>query len=73
MSNCLPSGDAALSLVRTGSPLPVVQTFLLRGAIITASLALAGARGSDLWKYAFAATAGVEAAVIIWAAIQPSK
>jgi hypothetical protein len=64
---CLPSGNAAVELFRGGSPVPVIETFLLRGGIIALGLGLAGARGMDLLKYTVAAASAIEAGVLVWA------
>ena len=65
----LPSGDAALRLVR-GQPeaiVPVISTVLVRGALIAGGLAIVGFRGMQLLSGATAAVLAVEAGVLAWA------
>ena len=65
----LPSGDAALRLVR-GQPeaiVPVISTVLVRGALIAGGLAIVGFRGMQLLSGATAAVLAVEAGVLVWA------
>ena len=65
----LPSGDAALKLVR-GQPGAIVDvggTVLMRGALIALGLAVAGFSGTALAKGTLAAVLAVEAGVLAWA------
>ena len=65
----LPSGDAALRLVR-GQPeaiVPVISTVLVRGALIAGGLAVVGFRGMQLLTGSAAAVLAVEAGVLVWA------
>jgi hypothetical protein len=69
-SFCLPSGDAALRLMRgeSGAWLDVGGTMLARGALMATGLAVAGFRGKQLVKGTVAAGLAVEAFVLGWAA-----
>jgi hypothetical protein len=65
----LPSGDAALKLVR-GEPGAIVDvggTVIMRGALIAVGLALAGFSGAALLKGTIGAVLAVEAGVLAWA------
>jgi hypothetical protein len=65
----LPSGDAALRLMRGeyNAVVDVVSTMLLRSTLIAGGLAVSGLRGVPLLKSTAAATAAVEAGVLVWA------
>ena len=65
----LPSGDAALRLVRGEgkAALDVAGTMFLRSGIIATGLAVAGFRGKNLLKGTIGATVAVEAGVLAWA------
>lgn len=65
----LPSGGAALRLMRGdyGAVVDVVSTMLLRSTLVAAGLAVVGLRGVPLLKSTAAATAAVEAGVLVWA------
>lgn len=70
VSPCLPSGDAALQLVRAPSLTRFVQvlgTVALRGALVAGGLYLAGVRGAQLVKYTGASVAAIEVGVLGWA------
>ena len=69
---CLPSGDAAIQFVRGGPNWPakglaVLGTALMRGTLVAGGLYAAGARGKELVKLTAAATAAVEAGILVWA------
>jgi hypothetical protein len=66
---CLPSGDAAIRLVRGdyGAIIDVGATMLMRGTLIAAGLAISGLRGAALLKSTVGATAAVEVGVLAWA------
>jgi len=68
-TSCLPSGNAALRLMRgeAGAWCSVGTTMLLRGALVTTGLAIAGFRGAQLLKGAAGATLAIEAGVLAWA------
>lgn len=72
---CLPSGDAAVQLMRGDvSAVPsVLATFAFRSALVAAGLALAGARGKKLMTYTLAGTGAIEAGVLAWAGYQVWK
>jgi hypothetical protein len=65
----LPSGDAALKLVRgqPGGLVAVGTTMLVRGALAAVGLAVAGFRGAALFTGAAAAVLAIEAGVLVWA------
>jgi|HubBroStandDraft_2_1064218.scaffolds.fasta_scaffold321305_1 hypothetical protein len=65
----LPSGDAAIRLMRGdyGAVVDVVSTMLLRSTLVAGGLAIAGLRGVPLLKNTAAATAAVEAGVLVLA------
>lgn len=65
----LPSGDAALHLVRgeRGAILEVVSTVVMRSALAAGGLAIAGFRGRHLVKATLGAMLGIEAGVLAWA------
>lgn len=66
---CLPSGDAALRLMRgqPGALFEVAGTMLARSALMASGLAVAGFRGRELLKGTVAAGLAVEAFVLAWA------
>ncbi len=66
---CLPSGDAAIRLVRGdyGAIIDVGATMLMRGTLIATGLAIAGFRGANLLKGTAGAVLAVEAGVLAWA------
>jgi hypothetical protein len=65
----LPSGDAAMRLMqgKPGALLDVAGTLLARSALVATGLAVAGFRGTQLVKGAFAGGLAVEAFVLAWA------
>lgn len=68
-SASLPSGDAALRLVR-GNPealIDVGSTMLLRGSLVALGLAIAGFRGIQILTGSAAAVLAIEAGVLVWA------
>lgn len=69
VGSCLPSGDAALRFMRgePGAWCAVGTTMLMRGALVTTGLAIAGFRGRNLLKGAAGATLAIEAGVLAWA------
>jgi hypothetical protein len=78
IQQCLPSGDAAIRLMRGGPNWPknlaeVAGTFVIRSALVAGGLALAGARGKTLLTYTLAGTGAIEAWVLGWAAYQVAK
>jgi hypothetical protein len=65
----LPSGDAALRLVR-GNPEAIIDvgsSMLLRGSLVALGLAIAGFRGMQLLTGSAAAVLAIEAGVLVWA------
>lgn len=74
-SMCLPSGDAAISLMQGQvSAVPkVAGTMAVRGALMAGGLYVAGARGRSLLVYTLAAATAVEIGVLLWAAYRVSK
>lgn len=68
-ATCLPSGDAALRLMRgeRGALADVAGTLLARSALMATGLAVAGFRGKQLFKGTVAAGLAVEAFVLAWA------
>ena len=72
-SQCLPSGDAALSFVRApsvGGLVNVLGTVAVRGTLVAGGLYLAGVRGMNLLKYTGASVAAIEAGVIGWSLVK---
>jgi len=65
----LPSGDAAIKLVRgdTGAVVEVATTMLVRGALVAMGLAVAGFRGMQILTGSVAAVIAIEAGVLVWA------
>jgi hypothetical protein len=65
----LPSGDAAIKLVRgdSGAVVEVASTMLLRGALVALGLAVAGFRGMQILTGSAAAVMAIEAGVLVWA------
>jgi hypothetical protein len=68
-ATCLPSGDAALRLMRgqPGALVEVAGTMVARSALMATGLAVAGFRGRELLKGTVAAGLAVEAFVLAWA------
>jgi hypothetical protein len=71
----LPSGDAALALVKgeKGSALKVAETMGLRAALVAAGLACAGIPGALLLRGTLGAVLGIEAGVLAWAYTNKDK
>lgn len=65
----LPSGDAALNLVRgkPGAVVEVASTVALRAVLVATGLAIAGFRGAMLLSGTAGAVLAIEAGVIAWA------
>lgn len=74
-NECLPSGNAALELMRgnTGALPKVVGTILGRGVLVASGLYLAGARGKKLTRYSLYSVGAIEAFVLAWAAYKVSQ
>ncbi len=71
----LPSGDAALALVKgeKGSALKVAETMGLRAALVAAGLLCAGFPAALLVRGTIGAVLGIEAGVIAWAYTNKDK
>ena len=65
----LPSGDAALHLMRgeRGAVVEVLGTVAMRSILVATGLAVAGFRGRNLAKGTLGAVLGIEAGVLAWA------
>ena len=69
-SRCLPSGDAAVDLVRAPSAwnaARVLGTFAVRGALVGTGLFAAGNRDKTLLINTIGATTAIEVGVLLWA------
>lgn len=67
---CLPSGDAAVDLVRAPSATnagKVLGTFAIRGLLVGTGLFAVGSRGKDLLLQTVGATGAIEVGVLLWA------
>jgi hypothetical protein len=68
---CLPSGDAALNLVRKPSAATAgyaVGTGLVRAGIVAGGLyVVGGLRGKELLKTSLIAAGSIELAIMLWA------
>lgn len=71
----LPSGDAALALVKgeKGSALKVAETMGLRAALVAAGLLCAGFPAALLVRGTIGAVLGIEAGVLAWAYTNKDK
>ena len=71
----LPSGDAALALVKgeKGSALKVAETMGLRAALVAAGLLCAGFPAALLVRGTIGAVLGIEAGVLAWAYTNRTK
>ena len=71
----LPSGDAALSLVKgeRGAALKVAETMGLRAALVAAGLLCAGFPAALLVRGTIGAVLGIEAGVLAWAYTNKDK
>jgi hypothetical protein len=74
-SGCLPSGNAALALVRgdLGAGKEVAKSLALRGALAALGLAAVGFRGAQILSGTIGVVLAIEGGVLVWAWLQEKK